>query len=149
MGFFTNSYTEKESKLELALEGIVEQDEIKYCYEACGKQKNEKKELLLYVLPTIQIDNLTHGLFLINEELVEAPIGIMHKRSFFSIDYYLLNGNGLIYLNGNSHQNENNSANTSNSRFSNFIDVKDLFTNLLHSQSNSYKPDDNIIFYLL
>ena len=90
MGFFTK-LGDKEKEIERGLKSIAFYENIQLPYT---KDKNEKVNSPVYLLPLETQGGKILGRFKMDDELVEAEVGFSHKPSFLFKDHYLLNSEG-------------------------------------------------------
>ncbi len=86
-----------ESELEKALRGISLAADFQFSFSKCGAAKDEKRKTAAYLLPLLEINGITYGLFMVDGELAEAPVGISHKQPDNEVGYYAVTtGSGQI-----------------------------------------------------
>ncbi len=85
---FTSRYVELEFAIEKALQGIPFSEDLEY--EADGQKVKEPT----YILPTDFFKDGLYGLFNIEGEIYEAPIGFSYKDVFSNKQYYKFNKAG-------------------------------------------------------
>ncbi|MBT3297911.1 AAA domain-containing protein [archaeon] len=95
MDLFTSKYTERESDLELVIQGLLHSDDVNFQFELKGKEGDEKYvNSSVYLLPLELYDGMIHGIFKFNDKINEVPIGLTRKMNFLNVNHYLpcLNG---------------------------------------------------------
>lgn len=95
MGFFTFKYSQSDSELEKALQGLQFCGDLNFRYTGCGKDKDKITVPPVYLLPVDVHDNNIYGYFSIDGKLGEVQLGFSRKKNFLSKEYFKLNVNGL------------------------------------------------------
>ncbi len=101
MGLFTFRYSERESELEKALQGIHFGREVRFGYSGQGKEQQKQTTSPVYLLPLDVHNGVIYGYFMLDEKLVEVPIGFLRRNNFLFKEHFNPNLDGnLVKENG-------------------------------------------------
>lgn len=96
MGHFTFEDSERESQLELALQGVPFSKNIVCKFNGMGENKDQAEETAVYMLPVDTHNNKVYGFLTIDDKLSKVPIGFSRKKDFSSKEYFRPNKKGSL-----------------------------------------------------